>query len=144
MPMLDTLFNAARLAQANAYAPYSKFMVGAALRDEAGEIFSGCNVENAAYPSGNCAEAGAISAMIAAGGRRITALLVVADGADAVTPCGNCRQKILEFSDEHTLIHCANDKGVQLTLGMGDLMPHSFGAHALAKIRTPKTSMPKS
>ncbi|MFD0933623.1 cytidine deaminase, partial [Methylobacterium trifolii] len=87
-PDVAALFEAARTARARAYAPYSRFAVGAALRDETGAIHAGCNVENAAYPVGTCAEAGAIAAMIAAGGRHIRAMLVLGDGAGLVTPCG--------------------------------------------------------
>ncbi len=93
------LFEAARTAQANAYAPYSRFHVGAALRTASGAVFSGCNVENAAYPQGACAEAGAISAMALAGERRIAEILVIGDGEELCTPCGGCRQRIREFAD---------------------------------------------
>ena len=90
-PDLDALFTAASAVRGQAHAPYSGFRVGAALRDEAGRIHAGCNVENAAYPVGTCAEAGAIAAMIAAGGRQIRAILVLADSPAPVTPCGACR-----------------------------------------------------
>lgn len=86
MEPTDTLFSAACAAQARAHAPYSRFRVGAAIRDEAGAVHAGCNVENAAYPVGTCAEAGAIAAMIAGGGRRIAAILVLGDGEALVTP----------------------------------------------------------
>ncbi|MGL4974730.1 MAG: cytidine deaminase, partial [Bosea sp. (in: a-proteobacteria)] len=101
-PELNALFEAARDVQPRAHAPYSRFKVGAALRDETGRIFSGCNVENAAYPVGACAEAGAISAMIAGGGTRITAIVVLGEGRELVTPCGACRQRIREFASPTT------------------------------------------
>ena len=95
LPDSDLLVAAALAARARAYAPYSRFLVGAALRTDAGDVFSGCNVENAAYPEGTCAEAGAIAAMALAGGRRVAELVVA--GAGLCTPCGGCRQKLREF-----------------------------------------------
>ena len=93
-PVDKDLFEAAEAVRALAYAPYSKFKVGAAILADNGEIYAGCNVENAAYPQGNCAEASAIAAMIAGGGRRITRIYVTGPGRDPVTPCGGCRQRI--------------------------------------------------
>ncbi len=98
-PLAD-LFAAAKAAQAKAYAPYSKFRVGAALRTPDGAIYSGGNVENAAYPEGWCAETSAIAAMAAAGARRIAEICVVGDGEALCTPCGGCRQRIREFADD--------------------------------------------
>ena len=98
---MHELFAAAKAAQANAYAPYSRFHVGAALRSASGAVFAGCNVENAAYPQGACAEAGAIAAMALAGDRRIAEILVIGDGEALCTPCGGCRQRIREFADAH-------------------------------------------
>ena len=95
---LEALFDAAKAAQAKAYAPYSRFKVGAAILADDGRIYAGCNVENAAYPEGSCAEAGAIAAMVAGGERRIAEILVVGDGENLVTPCGGCRQRIREFA----------------------------------------------
>ena len=108
---LDALFEAAKAAQAHAYAPYSHFKVGAAIRTPDGAMFSGCNVENAAYPQGACAEAGAIGAMALAGRRRIAEILVVGDGEGLCTPCGGCRQRIREFADAATPIHVAGPRG---------------------------------
>jgi cytidine deaminase len=124
---LGELFAAARLAQGNAYAPYSRFKVGAALRTPGGAIHVGCNVENAAYPQGSCAEAGAISAMAQAGERRIAEICVVGDGEALCTPCGGCRQRIREFSDASTLIHIAGPEGVRRSFRIADLLPESFG-----------------
>ena len=90
------LFAAAEAVRARAYAPYSRFAVGAAILADDGRVYAGCNVENAAYPIGNCAEASAIAAMIAGGGRRIRRVYVTGPGAVPVTPCGGCRQRIRE------------------------------------------------
>ncbi len=128
---LDALFSAALGARAQAHAPYSRFPVGAALRDEHGRIHSGCNVENAAYPVGTCAEAGAIAAMVAGGGRRIRAILVLAAGARLVTPCGACRQRIREFADPATPIHAAGPGGVLARFTLEELLPASFGPETL-------------
>ena len=124
---LQELFAAAKAAQANAYAPYSRFKVGAALRSESGAIHAGCNVENAAYPQGSCAEAGAIAAMALAGERRIVDIVVVGDGEDLCTPCGGCRQRIREFADAATRIHIAGLAGLRASFALEDLLPHSFG-----------------
>ena len=112
-PDFDALFAAATAVRARAHAPYSGFAVGAALVDDAGGVHAGCNVENAAYPVGTCAEAGAIAAMIAAGGRQIRAILVLADSPAPVTPCGACRQRIREFAGPDTPIVSAGPDGVR-------------------------------
>jgi cytidine deaminase len=124
---LIALFDAAKLAQGRAYAPYSRFAVGAAVLDENGGIHAGCNVENAAYPVGSCAEAGAISAMVAAGGTRIAAILVLGDGEGLVTPCGACRQRIREFAEGATPVHIADGKGLRARFTLDELLPASFG-----------------
>ena len=124
---LDALFAAARAAQARAYAPYSRFTVGAALRTPSGAIYCGCNVENAAYPEGACAEANAIGAMALAGERRIVDILVVGDGEALCTPCGGCRQRIREFADANTRVHVAGPEGVRATFTPEELLPHAFG-----------------
>lgn len=124
----DPLVNAALAARASAYAPYSRFTVGAALRTAEGAIHSGCNVENAAYPEGTCAEAGAIAAMVLAGGRRIAELVVVGGGSAPCTPCGGCRQKLREFAAPETLIHIVDGAGkTLLRTSLAELLPHSFG-----------------
>lgn len=128
---LDELFEAAKAVQQRAYVPYSKFRVGAAILTTGGHVFSGCNVENAAYPVGACAEVGAISAMIAGGEQRIAQIMVIGDGDDLCTPCGGCRQRIREFATTGTLIHVADARGVRRTFGMEDLLPASFGPHNL-------------
>ena len=144
----DALFSAALAAQARAHAPYSRFRVGAALRDEAGAVHAGCNVENAAYPVGTCAEAGAIAALVGGGGRRLArgrggggggagggpsaAILVLGDGEALVTPCGACRQRIREFAAPDTPIHVAGPQGVRSTFTLEELLPASFGPDNLA------------
>jgi len=126
-PETTALFEAARAVRALAYAPYSRFAVGAALRDETGRVHVGCNVENAAYPVGTCAEAGAVAAMVAAGGRSIRAILVIGDGPEPVTPCGACRQRIREFAAADTPVHVADPSGLRLTLTLEAILPASFG-----------------
>jgi len=125
------LLSAARAVQANAHAPYSHFPVGAALRTPSGKVFTGCNVENASYPLGTCAEAGAIAAMAAAGERAIEVILTIADGDMLATPCGGCRQKIREFATSGTVIHVAGPEGVRKTYTMDELLPDSFGPENL-------------
>lgn len=127
----DKLLIEAKAAMAKAYAPYSNFQVGAALAVDGGEVFTGCNVENAAYPEGTCAEAGAIAAMALAGHRKITELVVVGQGDGLCTPCGGCRQKIREFSSAETKVHVAGPEGVRKTYSMADLLPDSFGPENL-------------
>ncbi len=130
---LDALFAAAKAAREHAYAPYSRFSVGAAIRAASGAIYAGCNVENAAYPQGSCAEAGAIAAMALAGERRIVDIVVVGDGEDLCTPCGGCRQRIREFADVATRIHVAGLAGVRASFTLEELLPHSFGPGHLGR-----------
>ena len=123
----DDLIRAAITAMASAYAPYSGFSVGAAIRDEHGHIHTGVNVENAAYPQGSCAEVGAIAAMIMAGGRHITAIAVAGKGDLLCTPCGGCRQRIREFAKPKTPILIAGEDGFKQSFTLDTLLPHSFG-----------------
>ena len=123
----DALINAARSVRANAHAPYSRFAVGAAVLDEQGRIHAGCNVENAAYPQGWCAETSAIAAMVAAGGRRVLAVAVCAVAAEPVTPCGGCRQKIREFAADDCPILVADEHALVARFTLGQLLPCSFG-----------------
>ena len=127
MDLVEQLFRAAASAQQNAYAPYSKFKVGAAVQGRSGAIYSGGNVENAAYPVGTCAEQAAIAAMVRAGERSIAAILVLGDGELPVTPCGGCRQRIREFAGPDTPIHIAGPQGWRATHTLNDLLPESFG-----------------
>lgn len=124
----EQLLDAARAIRSKAYCPYSKFQVGAAIIDENGKLHVGCNVENAAFPLGNCAEASAISAMLAAGGQRIVTI-AVAGGADdtrACPPCGGCRQRIHEFSDKNTRIIFKDNDHQWQTVSIDELLPSSF------------------
>lgn len=132
-PELAQLFEAARAVRERAYAPYSRFQVGAALRDEHGAVHAGCNVENAAYPVGTCAEAGAIAAMIGAGGRAIRAMVVLGSGPGLVTPCGACRQRIREFAGPEVTIHVADPDGLRGGFDLGTLLPEFFGPENLAR-----------
>ncbi|GBR43335.1 cytidine deaminase [Neokomagataea thailandica] len=126
MSVLPLLIDEAIKARSKAYAPYSRFSVGAALSCEGG-VYSGCNVENAAYPLGSCAEAGAISAMIMAGMRKIDAVVVVG-GDMPCTPCGGCRQKLREFSQPNMKVYMVNPQGeVLLVRTLEELLPDSFG-----------------
>lgn len=113
----------------NAYAPYSNFKVGAAIRTENDRVYSGCNVENVAYPEGTCAEAGAIAAMIAAGETRLTEVYVVTDSPQPAPPCGGCRQKLSEFGTGDVVITMANLDGVEEKITLADLLPGAFGEH---------------
>ena len=127
MENIEKLYNQAKICRLNAYAPYSHFQVGAAILSASGKVFGGCNVENASYPCGTCAEAGAISAMVAAGENKISEILVVAD-TDRILPCGNCLQKILEFANKTTLVHSADLQGNIKTFQLSELMPNFFKA----------------
>ncbi len=124
MPLKD----AALSVRENAYAPYSKFKVGAAIRSKSGVIFSGCNVENVAYPEGTCAEAGAIAAMVAAGEQELTEVYVVASSPQPVPPCGGCRQKLAEFGKPNVKVTLATATGTELETTIGQLLPGAFDA----------------
>jgi len=122
------LIDAAKEVRPNAHAPYSGYRVGAALLDDTGTLHTGCNVENAAFPEGTCAEANAIGSMVAAGGKRIVAIAAVggADEIEACTPCGGCRQSILEFADENTRIILIGE-GKQIdSYSIDELLPAGF------------------
>jgi cytidine deaminase len=120
------LFSKALNVMSNAHAPYSQFRVGAAVLADNGQIYHGCNVENAAYPEGLCAEAGAIAAMVADGGRRIQQICIIGAHDDTAAPCGGCRQKILEFADDDTPIFICSPNGLQKTYRLDELLPHPF------------------
>lgn len=123
-----SLKDAATAVRERAYAPYSRFKVGAALRSTAGTIHVGCNVENVAYPEGTCAEAGAIAAMIAAGDHRIAEIAVIADSPDPVPPCGGCRQKIAEFADPDVRVTLYTTDGKEFVTTVRDMLPGVFTA----------------
>jgi cytidine deaminase len=131
--MARDLIDAALKAQKQAYAPYSQFAVGAALRDENNRIYAGCNVENAAFPEGMCAEAAALAAMIVAGGRRCIEIALVGAGEKLITPCGGCRQKLREFGADNMIILLCDGTGEPLrSFRLGELLPCSFGPEHLA------------
>jgi homotetrameric cytidine deaminase len=119
------LVDLARAAMERAYVPYSHFHVGVALRDEAGALHSGANVENGAYPQGACAEASAIGALITAGGHRIEEAVVMAD-TELIVPCGGCRQRLSEFADPGTPIHLSGPEGIRRTVTLAELLPLAF------------------
>ena len=123
----EALRAAARDVMTRAYVPYSRFPVGAAALTDAGDVVVGCNVENAAFPEGVCAEAGAISAMVAGGHRAIRAILVTGPGEELVTPCGACRQRIREFAAPETPVLIAGTDGVRARFSLAELLPASFG-----------------
>lgn len=122
------LRDAALAVRANAYAPYSNFKVGAALRADDGQVYIGCNVENVAYPEGTCAEAGAIAAMIASGAHKIVEAYVIADSPNPVPPCGGCRQKLSEFAARDVPVTLATTNGAEFNTTVGDLLPGAFDA----------------
>jgi cytidine deaminase len=128
-----SLLEAARAARENAYAPYSKFKVGAAVRGASGVVYRGVNVENVAYPEGTCAEAGAIAAMVAAGETELIEVAVIADSPAPVPPCGGCRQKLAEFGRAETPVILATTDGAQLETTIGDLLPGRFEVAHMGK-----------
>lgn len=131
MTVVDDMLAAARTAMARAYAPYSNFQVGAAVRTDRDNIYAGCNVENAAYPEGSCAETAAIAAMVVAGERRIVEVLVVGGGPELITPCGGCRQRLREFAADDVPVHLCNADGPRRRETLGALLPRSFGPEHL-------------
>ena len=126
MSKLDDMIALARQARERAYAPYSKFQVGACLRGDSGRLHAGCNVENASYPECQCAEASAIGALIAAGDKRITEILVMGGSDEACPPCGGCRQRLVEFAGPEVPVHLCGPKGLIRTVTLGELMPAPF------------------
>jgi cytidine deaminase len=124
---------AARAVRENAHAPYSRFKVGAAIRTTGGAVFTGCNVENLAYPQGTCAEAGAIAAMCAAGEREIAEVLVIADAPDPVPPCGGCRQKLSEFAGPGVRVTMMTTDGLARVMTMDQLLPGAFRAEHMGR-----------
>ena len=121
------MFAMARTAMTRAYAPYSRFSVGAVVRGASGALYAGCNVENVAFPQGSCAEASAISALIMAGERRIIEVLVMGKGPALVSPCGGCRQRLREFALDVTPVYLCDPDGLRRTVSLGELLPLSFG-----------------
>jgi len=128
---LEQMIALARRARSRAHAPYSTFKVGAVVRAEDGSCYAGANVENAAYPQGWCAEASAIAAMVAAGRTRIVEVVVLAEGEPLCTPCGGCRQKLIEFAGPETPVHLCGPQGLRRTVTLGELLPLAFGPEHL-------------
>lgn len=129
--MSHDLFEVATAAMQKAYAPYSKFPVGAALRTEAGEIYAGANIEVASYPEGWCAETTALGHYIMGGGGKITEIAVVAEKMARITPCGGCRQRLAEFAGPDAKLHLCDETGIVQTLTMGEILPLGFAGDIL-------------
>ena len=129
--MDETMLALARAAMDKAHAPYSGFRVGAVVRGANGKLYAGCNVENAAYPEGWCAEASAIAAMVMDGETKIVEVAVVSVADELVTPCGGCRQRIREFAADDAPIHICSPDGLRRTVTLGELLPLSFGPEHL-------------
>ena len=125
---IEKMFKLAREAQENAYAPYSNFSVGACIKTTSGEYFSGANVENVSYALTVCAEQAACSTMVSSGCRHIAEILIIGGAEDICPPCGACRQLLYEFSQEDTLIYLCNDKGLQASVNLVDLLPSAFSS----------------
>ncbi|MBR5598929.1 MAG: cytidine deaminase [Alphaproteobacteria bacterium] len=126
MSKIEEMLEKANVAKSNAYAPYSKFYVGAAILSENNNIYTSCNVENVSFPCGTCAEAGAIALMISSGDKVIKEILVTSSGKELVYPCGACLQRIREFATTSTKIHLADDKKIIKTYLLKDLLPQQF------------------
>lgn len=129
--MDKAMFELAREAMRKAHAPYSRFHVGAVMKGANGRLYAGCNIENAAYPEGCCAETAAIAAMVMDGEAKITEVLVMGAGAALVTPCGGCRQRIREFAADSVPIHICSPDELRQTVTLGELLPLSFGPENL-------------
>ena len=130
-PPVEQMLELARQALANAYAPYSRFRVGVCVRADSDRLYAGCNVENAAYPITQCAEAGAIGALVAAGDRRIVEVLILTEGKETCAPCGRFRQQLAEFARPDARIHLCGPEGLRATTTLGELLPLAFGPDAL-------------
>ena len=129
--MAASLIAAARAVHERAYAPYSRFHVGVALRADDGSVHAGANVENASYPQGQCAETSAIGALIASGHRRIAEVAVIGDGEAPCVPCGGCRQRLRELMPLEATVHLLSTSGAYEATTLGELLPHSFGPESL-------------
>lgn len=129
--MSHDLFQAAQSAMAKAYAPYSKFPVGAAIRCDDGRVFTGANIEVISYPEGWCAETTALGHYVMAGGGKITEIAVIAEKKAKCTPCGGCRQRLAEFAGPDTPLHLCDNNGVVETVLLKDIFPLGFEAEVL-------------
>jgi cytidine deaminase len=128
---LDRMLDLARRALAHAHAPYSRFRVGACVRAASGHLYAGCNVENASYPVGQCAEATAIGAMVSAGDRAIVEVVLLTERDEPCSPCGRCRQQLAEFATAETPVHLCGPEGLRLTATVGQLLPLAFSADSV-------------
>ncbi len=131
MAIEAALLDLVQWAMQQAYAPYSRFSVGAVVRGASGRLYAGCNIENACYPLGCCAETAAIAAMMMAGEQHIIEVAVMGSGAGLITPCGACRQRLWEFSSAETPVHLCDCAGVRRTVALGELLPLAFGPEQL-------------
>ena len=127
----ENYIKATKEAMSKAYVPYSNYPVGALIVTDNGNTYSGCNVENASYPLGNCAEASAIASMVIGGEKKIKTIYVMTKNDEGGIPCGGCRQRIREFSDENTQIIMCSPDGVQQRINLSELLPNSFGPEHL-------------
>lgn len=134
--MQEDLIAAAMAARASAYAPYSNHPVGVALLSENGNIYSGCNVENAAYPLGFCGEANAIGNMVIGGDKVIMHVVIAGPGSHVCTPCGGCRQQLREFAGENgiAITICDKEGTVCMETSLAELLPHSFGPDNVSEV----------
>ncbi len=139
--MSEDLWRAALATRERAYAPYSGFQVGTALRADDGRIFTGCNVENASYSQAQCSEATAVGCLIAGGARRLVEICIVAVGDEPVGPCGGCRQRLWEFGAADVPLHLADLGGIRRTFRLGELLPFAFGPHNLATSPAPPSAV---
>ena len=124
--------NTLKQAMAKAYSPYSQYPVGALIETKDGQTFVGCNVENASYPEGHCAETAAIAAMVIAGQQRIKTIYIMSQDDQGATPCGGCRQRIREFAQPNTPVILCAPTGIKQRLILADLLPHAFGPEFLS------------
>lgn len=122
---------ATREAMSKAYVPYSNYPVGVLIVTDNGNTYTGCNVENASYPLGNCAEASAIASMVMGGEKKIKHIYVMTKNNEGGIPCGGCRQRIREFSDSNTEVFMCSKDGVQGRVNISELLPNSFGPEHL-------------
>ena len=127
----ESYIAATKEAMSKAYVPYSNYPVGALIVTDNGNTYSGCNVENASFPLGNCAEASAIASMVIGGEKKIKTIYVMTKNDEGGIPCGGCRQRIREFSDENTQIMICSPDGVQQRINLSELLPNSFGPEHL-------------
>ena len=127
----ESHIEATKDAMSKAYVRYSNYPVGALIITDKGNLYSGCNVENASYPLGNCAEASAIASMVMGGEKKINKIYVMTKNDEGGIPCGGCRQRIREFSDSDTQIIMCSPDGIQNRMNLSELLPQSFGPEHL-------------